>query len=219
MKKMMFLSLLVVATLTLSACGITKEEAKESVEKVGESTKISASKLFEMGGKQKCTWSDEKNNVAGTTYMDGERMRMETKNAISGANGKTGDSFMINDGEYTYSWETMTKKGMKIKNEAEEEMMETEISEGDASEYESKMGMGEGMEEMEEMEYEYNCEKWKVDESKFVPPTDVEFQDMNQMINDMENRMKDLEGMGGASGATVEGLDIMSEMQTTVPGM
>lgn len=127
---------------------------------------------------QKCTMT-ENGKVVGVIYVDGERVRMD------GSDGQAGMSSMINDGEWIYMWDTATKSGMKMKNEDTEEMVaesEGEV-EVDVDEEMTPEGIGEAV-------YDYSCGKWKVDESVFVPPTDVEFQDMDAMLKQMEVQME-----------------------------
>lgn len=51
-------------------------------------------------------------------------------------------------------------------------------------------------------EVDMDCREWSADASKFVPPSNVEFTDMSQMMGQMRAAMGSVDGVRGADGTT-----------------
>lgn len=116
-------------------------------------------------GAYKCevkqAFSDIENK--GTVYMNNGMMRGEFTTV---AEGKTMDSsFIMKDG-YAYNWSSvLPNMGVKVKV-----LANTENKGGDAK--------GTYTWNAEQIG-EYNCEEWKVDESKFALPVGIDFTEIN----------------------------------------
>lgn len=196
MKKIFVSTLVLLFVVTLSACQKTTEQKDMSMdnkaeENIAKDTQVSmkddSSVEFDdmdMSAPQKCTWT-ENGEVMSVMYVDAGRMRTDSTAQEEGMNIAAS---MINDGEWIYSWDDDTKMGTKFKNEeleddmADESEMEVEYTQEDAVDE-----AGDLLEQMKDMNYKFSCEKWSVDESVFIPPTDVQFTDMNAMMKQMEN--------------------------------
>lgn len=115
--------------------------------------------LSKRGGSWKCTVDTSTAQAAssGTVYVSGKKVRAEFAMNVQGYG--TMNSYMIADGEYTYSWSSAMPQGVKAKMTAEE--TSSPATSGESMDANSK--------------YSYNCEAWTADESKFVVPTDVTF--------------------------------------------
>lgn len=114
-------------------------------------------------------------------YFDNERLAVEVK--VTNSHTKT-----IVDEEFTYSWNVDEKVGTKISNQ--EDTLVNEIDQEEMSDEEM-------MEELPEEDLlpaedvgpfdpaDFVCEAWQVEESIFTPPSDVMFQDLSQLQEQM----------------------------------
>lgn len=121
----------------------------------------------------KCTWSfsSEGMDSSGTAYVNGDKYSTQVS-----ADGETFN--FISDGDYMYIWNTIQPGGTKMSIEAMEEMgADTEQGEVDAGEL--------NMQTLD-ADYNYKCTPWVVSNSKFVPPSDVEFKDFTEMMQQMQ---------------------------------
>jgi hypothetical protein len=111
----------------------------------------------------------------GVFYTDGERFRVDS--TVTSPESGTITSNMINDGIYTYTWGQSPQGAMAIKMATPEESdpMDWATEDWEANE-ESYVDF--------EQEVEYDCDRWNVDTSVFVPPSDVEFVDMEAMMQE-----------------------------------
>jgi hypothetical protein len=131
-------------------------------------------KAMESGKPTTCTMTK------GTDSMEylikGKKMRA---NITASVNGKTTISHMINDTVYFYMWSHDQKTGTKMSAvipspsplaSAEKESVVPEFySEAD-------------YEEMKNEGYVINCKSGSIDDSVFVPPTDVKFTDTAELM-------------------------------------
>ena len=94
--------------------------------------------------------------------------------------GQSFDSHMIQDAEFAYMWNTggpMGTVGFKVAVSADEE-----VSSGEG-EYQAV--------DLEE-QLDTKCSRWSPDTSKFVPPSDIAFQDLSQQLMQAEQSAGDL---------------------------
>ncbi len=202
MKKVLLCCTVCAMLITLSACSkkedgsasvnfevgrVGKEDVKTS-EKEGMMEKV----VDKMRGGQKCVLK-ENDKVVSTVYMNGERMRADGDGSIFDDTSSGGASSMINDGEWVYMWDHAEKKGMKMKIE-KEHMDEVANEEDEIDEY-SEGDVERLIADNDDRDLDYACEKWKVDEKMFIPPTDVEFTDMQEMMDNMVKEMSGGEDM------------------------
>jgi multidrug efflux pump subunit AcrB len=210
-----FSSILVVSSFFLAGCQLSPEnKLQDQTQQKQDSTSTqnqqqnneqaqnqfsgSIKDLMSSTRSQECTWADEEGNHS-TLYTDGKRVRVETQVNIDDSESVQ-NNVSIADGEYVYSWDKQTKKGMKIsqtnqwdKAEAEGEDEEVEFDEVEPTEEDN-------YQQMMNQNYEFSCQKWKVDESHFQVPNDVELTDMNQMMEDLQMQTQQMqqkmEGLG-----------------------
>jgi hypothetical protein len=114
-------------------------------------------------------------------YIDKERLAMEIK--LPEVHTKT-----IVDEDFTYTWSVDEKVGTKVSNQ--DDMLEEDLAE-------EELTVEEMMAEMPEEDLlpaedvgpfdpaDFVCEPWTVDESVFTPPSDVMFQDLSQLQEQM----------------------------------
>lgn len=127
------------------------------------------------GASMKCEYTEDGRNIVA--YVKGEQFRTD----VTG--GEEGSMSMIYKDDTTWSWNTDTKKGMKMTFEkptvtpgAEMESTGGETEKSDAQEIKEELD-----------KYKDSCKNQMVSESLFTPPSDVEFQDYSQMMEQMQN--------------------------------
>ncbi|MFH1286173.1 MAG: hypothetical protein ABII02_00230 [Candidatus Magasanikbacteria bacterium] len=168
MKKFLFLASVCVLILTTTGCSLfgTEEVGNDN----GEVIHDSMEKLLTKEKTLKCTVEETEDGekVITTLYIDHEKMRADSR--VSGGGDEEIDSHIISDGEWMYTWLSAEENGMKINIKEMEELgkkfenSEENFGDFDIAESEEKM--------------DFNCKKWKVDKSVFIPPTDVSFNNM-----------------------------------------
>jgi hypothetical protein len=169
MKK--FLPLLLLVVLILTGCGNTTTPEKQTEK----SDTISGSfmDLLSQNKNLKCTFSLDTDDitVSGTTYVAGDKVRSESTSVIQGQEVK---SYMINDGKFLYTWnDQMPGQGMKINaNE-----MPADDDDQALEEFNDK-----GFNDYS-VDYDYKCADWKVDQSMFKTPSNVNFTDFGELMN------------------------------------
>lgn len=133
--------------------------------------------LVKSGGNLTCTFSSDdtqsKYKMSGTSYISGKKMRVESKTAMEGQMPIV--SYMISDGEWLYSWSSTMPTGIKMKIVDAEKPTDS-MQNNDSANPETKSQM-----EAFTTNYDFNCRKWPVDNSKFEVPTNIEFMDMSKM--------------------------------------
>lgn len=177
MKKILTLSFIFCSALIFSAC-TPKTVSPENVSsvtpttsEVKEKTKLSLKDLIAKNIAQKCTWKtsdSEVGEVQGELLISGKKFKQTTK--MKNPNGET-QYIGISDGEWFYSWSndsTMGNMGIKIK--MSETGMEDEINDNVAD---GKINLNE--------EFDYNCQPSVINESDFIPPKDIQFNDFSEM--------------------------------------
>lgn len=126
--------------------------------------------MIESGKDISCTFahSDEFASQNGTVYISNERMRGDF--TITQESVGSFDAHMIRDGEWAYTWGDPSgqKIGAKIS---------LANLEGD-SDSESGPDL--------DQELDLKCDTWSVDESFFIPPTDIEFTDFAAQLEQIQ---------------------------------
>lgn len=182
MKKIKYISLLVIATLLLSACG--KEKINESVDineeanNVEVNEKKSLKELLGVGVSQKCTFEMDEEGQAtkGEILIKGDKFKQSLEMMTPEGLMKV---HTISDGEYFYSWnEGIEGSGTKMKIEKEEEMLEEEML-GEESSTEADINWEEKL--------DYKCEGVEIGDEDLALPTDIEFMDLSEMIDNLQN--------------------------------
>jgi hypothetical protein len=125
--------------------------------------------LLGLGKNLVCTVSNTSTDSAsegtynGTVYVSGKKMRMEFTTGVDKVAMK---SNVINDGTQGYMWGTGPQGSMAIKFKADPSQTEAQKQ--------NEFSLDQNV--------DYNCKNWNVDESLFIPPADIEFLDMNDMM-------------------------------------
>lgn len=108
---------------------------------------------------------------------------------ISGMQSASGDKTqnIISDTEYMYSWDDSTKKGMKLKLTSMEDMKKSVEEKGQSV---PSLTTDEDRKKYEDQGYTVNCSVKAIDDSEFVPPTDVTFTDTSAMMEQSKAMMQ-----------------------------
>ncbi|MDD5710768.1 MAG: hypothetical protein PHV43_01545 [Candidatus Colwellbacteria bacterium] len=127
----------------------------------------SIKELIARGENLTCTFSraDEGNSMDGTIYVSGGKVRGDFSLI---QDGQSFESHMIQDADFAYVWNTggpLGAAGFKMSVSADEE-----VSSGEG-EYQAV--------DLEE-QLDTKCSRWSPDASKFVPPSNITFQDLSQ---------------------------------------
>lgn len=129
--------------------------------------------LMGMGKNLTCDFSsaagDGYGPSSGTVYIAGERMRGDF---TSEQDGTTAQTHMIHDGDSVYTWSKSAEGTFAMKFHQGE--VDVEQDAGVATMPSQAMSI--------ENDVDYDCHRWSVDGSKFVPPSDIEFMDMEAMM-------------------------------------
>lgn len=167
--------------LIFSACTSTsptmsqKESSPKTQEEQGLKGKYSFKSLLSQNKSLSCTYkfTDEENKIetTGKAYISGKKVLQQTKTTNLVGDKKVVEGSVYTDGEYVYIWSPNDKQSamkMKIENKAEvDDGVKTDVA---------------GAQENMEKEYDLDCMPWKVDESIFALPTDINFKDFSEMI-------------------------------------
>ena len=141
---------------------------------------------------------DDGGKMTGTVYVADGKMRNDA--AIENVQGEKFQSHTIMDEEWLYSWSTgLPDGGIKMKVSDIENMPDEEEEDPSG-----------GVKNLDR-NFDFNCNKWTVDESKFVPPSDVNFQDFAQKMQDTQDMTQGIE-MEGSQGMTLEQVCQMCSM-------
>lgn len=158
----------------------TPEEQTQPTE--NEQRTWSLQEAMTSGQAMRCTYNDGQGEV--TSLVKGDRVRVE--GVHMGTNKGTG--WMINDGTWMYTWADGEKKGTKF-NVADMKAM--------AEDLKNTPGMGD-LQNPEQWandvatKYQVECQPATASDDDFVPPADIEFQDMGAMMKntgDMTKKM------------------------------
>ncbi len=105
----------------------------------------------------------DNSQMNGKTYVSGKRVRAD----FTGGH-------MIQDGTYAYMWSDTQATGTKIKVDAMAELAKNAAT---------PTGQTQKTQTVDENEKaSMNCSAWITDESQFVPPTNITFTDLSEML-------------------------------------
>ena len=168
----------------------TKEEAE------GELFSGSIQDLVAKGENVQCTWSSGigSSKSGGTIYVSGnkffqeffsiQKAELQTGSANNAGESARADeekkSYMLGDGDWMYSWGSSLKMGMKV-NMAEVKKIAEEAKQKNTekmTEEQKIKNIGGDF----NSEFDYHCQKWEMDLSKFQVPSDINFIDPAQMM-------------------------------------
>jgi len=141
-----------------------QDQSQTAVNPSGEYT---INELLTMSRPMKCTWKQSLNEGAEVTniiYVNGKKFYQDV------TMGDVGHAYTISDGDYLYIWNDFTGVASKMKY----------------SEMEAASQPGEGKPSAADInqKHDFLCEKWAADNSKFIPPSDKQFNDVTEEMNE-----------------------------------
>lgn len=142
------------------------------------STSINA--LLGQNNNSTCTYShtDESGNTSsGTVYLSGGRMRGNF--TFQAAGQQTQYSNVLRDNEYQFVWQDGSDTGFKSK-------IETLTSAGSDDSNTTQQAVD------QDKEYDFDCSDWRVDESMFNAPANVEFTDYSAQIQQSQEAQQNV---------------------------
>ncbi len=183
MKKIIYLSLLVVCVIILGGCNLINKQNQQSTEtghitnnnqnnnqQQGSSFVGKLKDAIALGTAMKCTYRKDDNNF-GTTYVKG-------KNVYSEYVAEDSQGNLIMKDNCIYSWGSrQPDQGVKFCF--------------DPSEFEKMIEEGQEFESQTEQsgpppDIDYNCSPTVINDSQFNPPANINFMDMQQMMQGLK---------------------------------
>lgn len=171
---------------TQGAQNETEKSTQQEKQKTPESSETLTGKntfanLFKLNEPLECTfsYSDEDRMNEGTVFVSGKQSRVESMYKDSA--DVTFVSSMIQNGEMMYMWGNAPQGNMAIKMRMPTSTQPSQTTSPDQFDLNA--------------EVDYSCKPWRVDGSIFIPPTDVQFMDMDTMMKGMRDKMQQLDGI------------------------
>lgn len=130
---------------------------------------------IKLGKAARCILNNTTQNQSMEYVIKGKKMRMHA----SAATASMPESSIISDGEFMYIWSEKEKKGMKMKPPTQDEMKEM----ADDAQKLPDFSQESEKKRYENLGYTIDCSIETVDDSEFVPPSDVTFTDLSAMMN------------------------------------
>ncbi|MFH1186831.1 MAG: hypothetical protein V1697_01510 [Candidatus Levyibacteriota bacterium] len=157
--------------------------AEEKTQTTGEMVKGTIKSLFGTNKNTICTINDTENQGSGKLYISNNKVRGDFTLKTE---GEMMESHFIQDGEFTYIWSSEMEKGIKMKAD----LITEDSPEGDNSFQEQAVDLNK--------EVDYKCSNWAVDNSKFAPPSNIEFSDMTYLMMPKTTPPTDLNTIEGS---------------------
>lgn len=126
--------------------------------------------LLTVGKDQSCTFTSNQGKTKGTVFISGKKMSGDF--ATTGADNKQVESRMILDDQYSYFWSSDAVEGTKMKLSNLEAITPPPSASGQTQNQAVDINQ----------DVEYQCSVWAVDNSKFIPPSNVTFMDVSALI-------------------------------------
>jgi hypothetical protein len=193
MKKLLIITLLLVLGGTLTAYGLLKKGGEKSDTPENSNSKdqeemlnTSLKDLLTLGKNYKCTFEDTQDGTttSGEIYIAGKKFR---SNLVVKQDGKVMEMHSLSDNTWMYTWGDMMETGMKMNIEEMEKLGEDVSGEnvpGKTVTAKDTAGYTE--------QNDFRCKPWVVDNSKFKLPNDVEFVDLTETLNNLQEGTQEM---------------------------
>lgn len=168
-----------VIALLLLAGGAYAMQNKKSSDPKPQTVSQSASeaeefaKAIESGKPTQCTMTNATDKME--YFIKGKKMYVNMSNIIE---NKTVLSHIINDEKYFYMWTDGQKQGSKVNLLASPLPNSSAIPEQSTPKFDSK----DDYEKLKNDGYSINCKPSNIDNSAFIPPTDIKFIDPSELM-------------------------------------
>lgn len=149
----------------------TQAPAAEQVEQRSQ-TANTISQLLSSSKSEQCklNTTNEGVTVVGDMYFADNKLRADY---TSTQNSKTTTGSMIILADKQYVWDVAGKKGVSFSFARDQ-------IESESSNIKNQTGFD------VTKQYDFRCQAWNIDETKFVPPTDVQFTDFTNLQNQLQ---------------------------------
>ncbi|HOA18632.1 MAG TPA: hypothetical protein PKK54_01875 [bacterium] len=184
--------LILLPLLVIGVTGCTKKNTEENIskdknviQKTEEVIQGTVEDIIAKGGNASCKYEiDEKDGgkIESTAYIAGSKFRTDT--ITVDADGKRQEFHMVSDGDWSYIWNEVGEKGVKVKY--------SDLAQDENSPQTSSQAIREAMKGTM-----YECTPVLIaDQSKFNVPSDIKFEDIGETMKAMQEQsdkiMKDM---------------------------
>ncbi len=215
--KITSISLITLSSLLLAGCTLPGSSKPQTVSQAANEAQEFA-KAVESGKPTVCTMTK-----AGDTMqylIKGKMMKIDTTSSTTDAKGVaiTTTGHMISDTKFLYTWDDKTKQGSKMAMPTEEETkkLEEDTKKLQADSKVPKLESEADFDSYKNEGYTVTCKAGNVDDSLFVPPTDVKFIDPSEMMKAIPSpdaagnidmsKLKELQKQFGGEDVPADGL-------------
>lgn len=151
--------------------------AGEQKNQTAEAVKGTIEGLLSAGKSVTCTVKNSDAEGSGTVFVSDKKMRGDFTSKLDDKNVET---HVIQDGTYSYIWTSDQPQGIKMKLDAvDKKALEDQTKDLNLD---KEVGL--------------NCSPWIVDGSKFVPPSNIQFADLSEMLNKVQKDVKNVKDAG-----------------------
>ncbi len=126
--------------------------------------------LLAKGKDLSCAFTSNQGKTKGMVFISGKKMVGDFTTTES--DNKQVESHMIQDDQYSYFWSSAAVQGTKIKISTIEQVTPSPTA--------SSQTQNQGVDINQDVDYQ--CSDWTVDNSKFVPPSNVTFMDVSALM-------------------------------------
>ena len=186
--------LLVFTGLVLTACFHTQKQQSNTTETTskqnenqskGQKVKGSLFDMMKLNKNMMCSYTskDDEGNTIFTAemFLSGKKIRSNVK--MTDNEEKTIESFMVSDGEWFYIWSNASDKGTKFKIDEMEKSLQDATK--DVKDQTTK---NPDLNKVAE-KFDYSCDSWIPDTSKFTVPSNVTFIDMQETLDKLKEQL------------------------------
>lgn len=132
---------------------------------------------IQSGQAYRCEFKDQEGQEA-MYFGKGELFKMSTISSTDSTMTNT----IISDGSFIYTWDAKTKQGVKFTIPSKEEQAQMADQSKQMLENVPDFLNPEEISQLQNDGYTFNCAPASISDSEFVPPTDIQFQDMSQLM-------------------------------------
>lgn len=139
--------------------------------------------LLALGQNYTCTFDtvdDAGTKTKGKVYVAAGGNKLSGQFLITQADGTEVDSNIIRDGEYNYIWTSLQPEGYK-----------TKITLDNDSLFGSGKDSGKSTNLSDDINLDFDCSPWAVDNTMFIPPSNIEFLDLSETMMQLQQESQE----------------------------
>ena len=196
-KFILALSILLAASLTLAGCSKNDDNQGESSSNDNQEQNENGfvgtlEELINKGESYQCSASYDVDGVSISTayYIDAKNEKSRT-DTTSTMNGNPVITHTIINTDASYTWQEGASQGTKITFDEVDESEAEDLAEGNEDDYDNEPLLA--ADNYLEDDLNFECDKWRVDESMFELPSGVEFRDLSDLTNQFMGQTGNME--------------------------